>query len=54
MEETDGLGEEIERPIKVEFIDIPLVYAYSDPNFEPFFNNLSNSGQLEVFQTKPI
>lgn len=44
----------IERPIKVEFIDIPQVYHYADEISSDFFHCLAETDQYEIFERKVI
>lgn len=44
----------IERPIKVEFIDLPQVYHYGDDISSDFFTCLAETDQYEIFERKVI
>lgn len=44
----------IERPIKVEFIDVPRLYHYSDSLSDPFFTCLADTDNYEIFEKKVI
>lgn len=44
----------IERPIRVEFIDIPRLYHYSDNLSDPFFTTLADTDCFEIFEKKVI
>jgi hypothetical protein len=39
----------IERAIRVDFVDIPKVYHYNDDMCDPFFEQLADTDQYEVF-----
>ena len=49
-------GEEtlVERPIKVEFIDVPKIYHYNDPNNCAFFSALAETGDHSILELKVI
>lgn len=44
----------IERPIKVEFIDIPRLYHYSDALSDEFFTCLAETDCYDIFEKKVI
>ena len=44
----------IERPIRVELIDMPCLYHYNDPLFGEVFEQLAETDQLEVFEQKAV
>jgi hypothetical protein len=44
----------VERPIKIEFIDIPRVYNPIDPLAAEFFASLADTENYELFSVKPI
>lgn len=50
----DGDDTLIDRPIRVEFVDIPKVYHYDDDLCDNFFGALADTDQLEIFQRKAI
>lgn len=39
----------IDRPIRVEFVDIPNVYHYDDCLTDNFFGQLADTDQYEIF-----
>ena len=43
-------GKEIEKPIKVEFVDMPRLYHYNDALCDEFFGALAGTEKYEVFQ----
>lgn len=45
---------ELDRPIKVEFIDFPRVYNYNDELCEKFFGQLAESENYDIFKRKGI
>ena len=45
---------EVERPIKVEFVDIPRVYNYQDELTDSFFFALAHTNQYQIFESKII
>ena len=44
----------IDRPIKVEFVDLPCIYHYADENFNMIFRRLAHTTQYEIFERKSI
>lgn len=45
---------QVERPIKVEFIDLPRLYNFQDELCDKFFLALASNDQLHIFQNKAI
>ncbi|CDW71887.1 wd-40 repeat protein [Stylonychia lemnae] len=54
--ETRKEGDEsmVERPIRVQFVDLPNVYHYDDPICDEFFGQLADTDQYDVFARKGI
>ena len=46
--------QEIERPIKVEFIDLPCVYNYNEELCTEFFGRLADSENFALFENKAV
>jgi hypothetical protein len=44
----------IERPIKVEFIDLPVIYHYNNEISGEFFRCLAETDQYEIFERKVV
>lgn len=44
----------VESKIKCEFVDLPSIYHFNDPNFEEFIDELATTEQYELFSKKPI
>ena len=44
----------IDRPIKVEFVDLPNIYHYADDNFNKIFSRLAHTKQYEIFEKGSI
>ena len=44
----------IDRPIKIEFADLPRLYHYADEKSYDFFGGLAKTDQLEIFEKKVI
>lgn len=50
----DDSQEDIERPIRVEFLDIPKLFNFNDSLFLEFFVNLAATKQYEIFEKKSV
>lgn len=42
-------GKEIEKPIRVEFVDLPRVYHFNDSLCDEFFAALAGTQNYDVF-----
>lgn len=45
----EGDESQVERPIRVELVDMPRVYHYDDPLCDEFFGQLADTDQYDVF-----
>lgn len=50
----EGDESQVERPIRVELVDMPRVYHYDDPLCDEFFGQLADTDQYDVFSQKSI
>ena len=44
----------IETRIKCEFLDLPCIYHFMDPDFDPFFDQLANTDNILFFEKRGI
>ena len=44
----------IDKELRLEFIDVPNLHTYTDLGQEQFFNALSNTEKMEIFDIKAI